>query len=72
MFVDDLQSILTSKLTHERKSGLQRTTILRTPAIPLNKLALIFKEHRMMSKIYAALVSTFTASEIYAQDSVQR
>lgn len=25
----------------------------------------------MMSKIYAALVSTFTASEIYAQDSVQ-
>ena len=25
-----------------------------------------------MSKIYAALVSTFTASEIYAQDSVQR
>ena len=25
-----------------------------------------------MSKIYAALVSTFTASKIYAQDSVQR
>ena len=24
-----------------------------------------------MSKIYAALVSTFTASEIYARDSVQ-
>ena len=36
VFVDDLQSILTSKLTHERKSDLQRTTILRTPESPIN------------------------------------
>ena len=36
MFVDDHQSILTSKLTHVKKSGLQRTTILRKPESPIN------------------------------------
>ena len=36
VFIDDRQSIMTSKLTHERKSDLQHTTILRTPESPIN------------------------------------